>query len=70
MKTLIINIKELLQVRNNQIDKVSGAEMGILPKITHAFLLMENNLITDFGPMANCPKIKTDQTIDATGKIV
>ncbi|WP_395047333.1 imidazolonepropionase [Flavobacterium sp.] len=70
MKTLIINIKELLQVRDNPIDKVSGTEMGILPKIDHAFLLIEDNLITDFGPMANCPTIKADQTIDATGKIV
>ena len=70
MQTLIINIKELLQVRDNPIDKVSGAEMAILPKIDNAFLLIEDNLIADFGPMINCPTIKVDQTIDATGKIV
>ncbi|MEO8236364.1 MAG: imidazolonepropionase [Flavobacterium sp.] len=70
MKTLIINIKELLQVRENHIDKVSGTEMGILPKIDNAFLLIENNLIADFGSMSNCPNIEADQTIDATGKIV
>ncbi|WP_394759089.1 imidazolonepropionase [Flavobacterium sp.] len=70
MKTLIINIKELLQVRDNHIDKVSGHEMAILPKIDNAFLLIEDNLIADFGPMSNCPDIKTNQTIDATGKTV
>ena len=70
MKTLIINIKELLQIRNHPVDKVSGIEMGILPKIDYAFLLIENNLIADFGPMSNCPNIEIDQTIDATGKIV
>ncbi|SFB26005.1 imidazolonepropionase [Flavobacterium swingsii] len=70
MQTLIINIKELLQVRDNPIDKVSGAEMAILPKIDNAFLLIEDNLIADFGSMANCPTIKADQTIDATGKTV
>jgi imidazolonepropionase len=70
MQTLIINIKELLQVRDNPINKVSGAEMAILPKIDNAFLLIEDNLIADFGPMINCPTIKVDQTIDATGKIV
>ncbi|WP_395058030.1 imidazolonepropionase [Flavobacterium sp.] len=70
MQTLIINIKELLQVRDNPIDKVSGHEMAILPKIDNAFLLIEDNLIADFGPMSNCPDIKTDQTIDATGKTV
>jgi imidazolonepropionase len=70
MKTLIINIKELLQVRDNHIDKVSGDQMGILPKIDNAFLLIENNLIADFGSMSDCPNISTDQIIDATGKIV
>ena len=38
MKTLFINIKELLQIREANIDKVSGAEMAILPKIDNAFI--------------------------------
>ena len=33
--------------------------MAILPKIDNAYLLIENNLISDFGPMENCPK-RTD----------
>jgi imidazolonepropionase len=39
MKTLFINIKELLQTRETIIDKVSGAEMAELPTIKNAFLL-------------------------------
>lgn len=70
MQTLIINIKELLQVREKQVDKVSGAEMAILPTLKNAFLVLENNLITDFGIMEDCPKINPEITIDATGKIV
>ncbi len=70
MQTLLINIKELLQVRENHIDKISGKEMAILPTLKNAFLLLENDLIKDFGPMENCPKINADITIDATGKIV
>lgn len=70
MKTLIINIKELLQVRETSLSKVSGAEMGILPTIKNAFLVIENNLIVDFGVMNNLPTIKADKTIDATGKMV
>lgn len=70
MQTLIINIKELLQVRKNHIDKVSGDEMAILPTLKNAFLLLENDVIKDFGLMENCPKINIDKTIDATGKIV
>ncbi|SHI87813.1 imidazolonepropionase [Flavobacterium terrae] len=70
MKTLIINIKELLQVRENNIDKVSGKDMAILPKIENAYLLIEDNLIADYGLMDNCPKIDIDKTIDAQGKVV
>jgi imidazolonepropionase len=70
MQTLIINIKELLQVRENPVDKVSGTEMAILPKIKNAFLLLENDLIKDFGEMKNCPKINPKKTIDALEKMV
>lgn len=70
MKTLFINIKELIQTRETLIDKVSGAEMNVLPKIENAFLLVENNLIVNFGPMSECPKNDITTTIDAKGKII
>ncbi|MFC4476232.1 imidazolonepropionase [Flavobacterium chungangensis] len=70
MTTLIINIQELLQVRETPITKVSGAEMAKLPTIKNAFLVLKDNLIEDFGSMDNLPEIKADKTIDATGKVV
>ncbi|CAM3998094.1 imidazolonepropionase [Flavobacterium weaverense] len=70
MTTLIINIKELLQVRETSVAKVSGAEMTTLPTIKNAFLLLKNNLIADFGSMDQIPQVKTDKVIDASGKIV
>ena len=70
MKTLIINIKELVQIRETTIDKVSGANMKILPSIKNAFILIEGDFIADYGLMENLPKINVDETIDATGKIV
>jgi imidazolonepropionase len=70
MLTLIINIKQLLQVREDYMEKVSGKEMAILPVIDNAFLLIQNNLILDYGMMKDCPNIKTDKIIDAKGKIV
>ena len=70
MTTLITNIKELLQVRETSISKVSGAEMAILPTIKNAFLLIKDNLIEDFGAMENLPPIKADKIIDATGRVV
>ncbi len=70
MKTLITNIAELLQVREQNIDKVSGAEMAQLPLLNNAWLLIEDNLIADFGTMDTCPEIGDAQLIDATGKAV
>jgi len=70
MTTSIINIKELLQVRDISIDKVSGKDMKHLPTIKNAFLIIENDLIIDFGDMKDLPKIKTDKQIDAKGKMV
>ncbi len=70
MTTLLINIKELLQVRETALAKVSGAEMAVLPTIKNAFLVIKDNLITGFGSMNNLPEIHADKTINATGKIV
>ena len=70
LKTLIVNIKELLQVREINVKKVSGQEMAFLPKIDNAFLLIEDDFILDFGLMENCPKIYVDNNIDASGRVV
>ncbi|RRJ87736.1 imidazolonepropionase [Paenimyroides tangerinum] len=70
MKILITNIKELLQVRETSINKVSGSDMKVLPSIKNAFLYLEDDLISDFGKMEDCPNIFVDKKIDATGKIV
>ncbi len=71
METLIINIKELLQVRDSSILKVSGTEMAILPTIKNAYLVIENNLIADFGLMEDLPEdLNPEKCIDADGKIV
>jgi len=70
MTTLIINIKELLQIRDISIDKVSGNDMKLLPTIKNAFVLIEDDVIIDFGEMQDLPKTQTDKQIDATGKMV
>lgn len=70
MTTLIINIKELLQVRDSSILKVSGAEMAVLPTIKNAYLVIKNGLISDFGSMDDLPNINPEKCIDADGKII
>lgn len=70
MKTLFKNIKELLQIRDPEIKKVSGQQMKELPSIKNAWLLIENDRILDFGAMDNLPEIDTEEIIDATEKII
>lgn len=70
MQTLIINIKELLQVREANVTKVSGAAMAELPSIKNAYLILENDLIKDFGLMEDCPQINPEKIIDAYEKMV
>jgi len=71
MKMLLINIKELLQVRDSSVLKVSGDEMAILPSIKNAYLVIENDLIADFGSMDDLPEdLNPERCIDVDGKIV
>lgn len=71
MKTLIVNIKELLQVRDSSVLKICGAEMAVLPSIKNAYLVIQNGLIADFGLMENLPEdINPEKCIDVDGKTV
>jgi imidazolonepropionase len=70
MSILIINIKELLQVRESNVLKVSGSEMKVLPTIKNAYLLIEDDTIVDYGSMTDNIEFRADTIIDAKGKMV
>ena len=70
MTTLFINIKELIQVRELSEDKVYGKDMGVLPIIKNAFMLIKSHTIIDFGSMDNLDIRKADKVVDLTGKLV
>ena len=70
MRILFKNIKQLLQIREPELRKVSGEEMGVLPYIENAFLLTENERIVDFGSMDAIPETYADLTVDASGKML
>lgn len=70
MITLFTNIKELIQIRDAGITKVSGTEMAVLPTIQNAFLVIENDLIVDFGSMDDLPEINPDNIVDVSGKMI
>ncbi len=68
---LIINIKGLAQVRDQSPGMLRGKQMGELPTLSNAFLVISNGLIHSYGLMEQLPpEIKALQTIDASGKFV
>lgn len=69
MTTLIENIGHLVQVENKIRPFVCGAEMNILPEIENAYLLIEDEVIKSFGPMAESPA-EADRIVDAEGRFV
>ena len=70
MITLIQNIKQLIQTEETPVKWVAGADMAKINTIKNAYLLIEDELILDFGKMDNLPKINADKIIDASGKMV
>lgn len=70
-KILIRNIKSLLQINENNDLIVKGLEMDKVPSIDHAFLIVENGLISQFGEMKDCPnETQGFEVINADGCLV
>lgn len=76
MKTLLLNIKQLVQVEREPRQWVAGADMAKLDCIDNAWLLVENDRIAAFGEMKTLDSDAiyagedTIQEIDATGRLV
>ena len=73
MSILIINIKELIQVRDNNVTIVKGEDMKILPTIKNAYLIIEHDTIIEYGLMSDYldhDEYEAELVIDATGKMV
>ena len=70
-RILLINIKKLLQIRSIETTYVSGRKMSKIPCIESAYLLINNNIIEEFGEMKNSPKdLKKFNVIDCKYKMV
>lgn len=70
-RILLINIKKLLQIRSLDTSYVSGKEMDELPFIESAYLLINNDIIEEFGEMKNSPKnLEKYRIIDCKDKMV
>ena len=65
---LIKNIKSLLQT-STPTKALRGKELSELKSIENAWLLIENDIIKNYGSMDSCPNFE-GETIDALGKMI
>ena len=86
MRTLISNIKELVQVesrdaaaRNGELHRprlrACGKEMASLETVGEAYLIVEDGIVKAFGPMEEASRLslldtRFDCEVDATGRMV
>lgn len=70
-RTLIENIKELVQTEETPRLRVCGKAMAQMATVKNAYLIIEDSRIASFGPMAALSKEQHfDETINAAGKMV
>ncbi|MBQ4376711.1 MAG: imidazolonepropionase [Bacteroidales bacterium] len=70
MRTLIANIKELVQVEETPRLKVCGKDMAQMQTIKDAYLIVEDDRIADFGYMKDLKEQTFDHTVNAEGRMV
>lgn len=71
MDILITHIHNLVQVREQALNFVSGAAMRELPTLENAYLAIADGLIVDYGLMKNLPaSTKATTVINASGRLV
>lgn len=68
---LITNIKALVGVHPKETSFLRGSKLNQLPVLENAWLLLENGLIKDFGPMESVPSSGAKfETLNAKGRFV
>jgi len=70
MKTILINIKKLLQVRTPEEVCILGNTMSDLPFIDNAYLITKDDVILDYGKMEDLNNLNADEIIDVSGKFI
>lgn len=69
MRILVENIGTLAGILPEGVMRLEGEAMNGVASLNDAYLLVENGLIADFGPMAECPDIAAER-VDAGGGYV
>ena len=70
MRTLVKNIKSLVQVEDAPRKAVCGADMSEVKCIDNAYLIVEDDKIADFGKMEDLKETNADKIVDANNRFV
>lgn len=75
MRLILLNIKELVQVDPKSRLWVAGKSMAVIQSVKNAFLIIQDELILDFGPMDQLTPAEFEaddliMEIDCAGKMV
>ncbi|MEE0991420.1 MAG: imidazolonepropionase [Bacteroidales bacterium] len=70
MRTLVKNIKSLVQVEESARKTVCGEAMAEVACIDNAFLIVEDDKIADFGKMEDLKETNADKIVDANNRFV
>lgn len=70
MRTLVTNIKSLIQVEENPCEAVCGAAMAEVKSLDNAYLIVEDDKIADFGKMEDLKETSADKIVDAKQRFV
>ena len=65
MRTLVMNIKSLVQTEETPHEAVCGEAMAEVESINDAYLIVEDDKIADFGKMSEMKEQNADKIIDA-----
>ena len=67
MKTIFVNIKQLLGILPAGVARLEGDAMSCVGSIDDAFLTVCDGVISSFGPMSSRPDGQFDTVVDASG---
>ncbi len=70
MKLLLKNIQQIVQVEEKPVKRASGERISIIPIIDNGYIIIEEDVISDFGVMKDGLMSDIDEVIDCKGKTV
>lgn len=70
MRTLVTNIKSLIQVEENPCEAFCGTAMAEVKSLDNAYLIVEDDKIADFGKMEDLKETSADKIVDAKQRFV